>query len=152
LVLIFFSFYGTAIVGLDLTPFVAGVLAIGGFCVAHTAETVRGALESIPQSQSDAAKAIGLGFWGRLYYALAPQAARRALPPWINTAVEMVKGSTLLALIGVVDLTLAAQQAVARTFMIMEFYGSALLIYVALCLVISRLGARVERRFAYIRY
>lgn len=152
LVLIFFVFYGTAIIGIDVSPFVAGVLAIGGFCVAHTAETVRGALESIPQAQSDAAKAIGLGFWGRLVYALGPQAVRRALPPWINTAVEMVKGTTLLSLIGVVDLLLAAQQAVSRSFMAMEFYGACLVVYVVLCLGISQLGAVVERRLAYIRY
>jgi polar amino acid transport system permease protein len=152
LVLIFFGYYFPAILGVDLSPFAAGVVALGGFCVAHTAETVRGSLESIPRAQADAAKAIGLGFWRRLIFALAPQAVRRALPPWTNTAVEMVKGTTLLSLIGVVDLFQAAQQVVARTFLVMEFYGFALVVYVLLCLAISRLGSLIERRLEYFRY
>lgn len=152
LVILFFCFYGLSLIGLDLKPFAAGVIALAGFCVAHTAEIVRGALGSIPNAQSDAAKAIGLGFWGRLLWCLAPQALRRMLPPWINTAAEMIKGTTLLSLIGVVDLMLAAQQAVSRNLMALEFYSAALAVYVVLCLLVSRLGALVERRLAFIRY
>jgi polar amino acid transport system permease protein len=152
LVLLFFSYYGTALIGIGVTPFLAGVFALAAFCTAHTAEVTRGAFGSIPQAQTDAAKAIGLGFWGRLFYALGPQALRRALPPWTNTAVEMVKGSTLLSLIGVVDLLLATRQAIARNYMVLEFYGAVLVVYILICLVISRLGARLERRLAYIRY
>ncbi|SRR5258708_5454527 len=152
LVLLFFCFYGTSLIGLDVTPFVAGVAALAAFCAAHTAEVTRGAFGSIPQAQSDAAKAIGLGFWGRLVYALGPQALRRMLPPWINTAVEMIKGSALLSLIGVTELFLATRQAISRNFMVLEFYGAVLLVYVLLCLAVSRLGARLERRLAYIRY
>jgi polar amino acid transport system permease protein len=152
LVLLFFWFYGSSLIGLDLSPFVAGVCALAAFCTAHTAEVTRGAFGSIPQAQSDAAKAIGLGFWGRLVYALGPQALRRMLPPWTNTAVEMIKGSTLLSLIGVIDLLLATKQAISRNYMVLEFYGALLLVYVVICLGVSRLGARLERRLAYIRY
>ena len=152
LVLIFFGFYGTALLGLDVGPITAGIAAISAFCIAHSAEILRGALQSIPATQTDAAKAIGLGFWGRLYYAILPQALRRALPPAINTAVEMVKATTLLSLIGVVDLLLATQQAVSRNQMILEFYGAALLFYVLINMLISRMGARIEQRYAHIRF
>ncbi|MBV9633077.1 MAG: amino acid ABC transporter permease [Methylobacteriaceae bacterium] len=152
LVLLFFCYYGSALIGMDVSPYVAGVIALAAFCTAHTAEVTRGAFGSIPQAQTDAAKAIGLGFWGRLLHALGPQALRRMLPPWINTAVEMVKGTTLLSLIGVVDLLLATRQAISRNYMVLEFYGAVLVVYILICLAVSRLGALAERRLDYIRY
>ena len=84
LVLIFFSFYGTALLGLNISAFAAGVLALAAFCAAHVGELTRGAVQSIPHAQTDAAKSIGLGFWGRLTYAILPQALRRMLPAWVH--------------------------------------------------------------------
>ena len=151
LVLIFFSFYGTALLGLNISAFAAGVLALGAFCAAHVGELTRGAVQSIPHAQTDAAKSIGLGFWGRLAYAILPQALRRMLPAWVNIAAEMVKGSTLLSLIGVLDLLLATQQAIARTFLIIQFYTALMVVYFCINFAISRVGAAVERRMAYVR-
>ena len=152
LVLIFFSFYGTALLGLDISAFAAGVFALAGFATAHIGELTRGAVQSIPQAQTDAAKSIGLGFWGRLVFAILPQALRRMLPAWVNIAAEMVKGSTLLSLIGVLDLLLASQQAIARTFLIIEFYSALMAVYFIINFSISRVGALVERRMAYVRF
>lgn len=152
LVLIFFCFYGTAMLGLNLSAFVAGVFALGLFCAAHIGELTRGAVQSIPQAQTDAAKSIGLGFWRRLAYAILPQALRRMLPAWVNIAAEMVKGSTLLSLIGVVELLLAAQQAIARTFLILEFYLALIVVFFVINFAISRAGAMLERRMAYVRF
>lgn len=152
LVLIFFSFYGTSLLGLEFSAFVAGVVALGGFAAAHIGELTRGAVQSIPQAQTDAAKSIGLGFWGRLTYAILPQALRRMLPAWVNISAEMVKGSTLLSLIGVLDLLLATQQAIARTFLIIEFYTALLAVFFVINFSISRVGAAVERRMAYVRF
>ena len=111
-----------------------------------------GALASIPDGQTEAAKAIGLRPWQRLWYVVLPQATRRILPPWVNTAVEMVKGSTLLSVIGVVELLLATQQVISRTYEVIPFYLLAGAIYLVLNFTISQLGAALERRFAYIRY
>ena len=152
LVLIFFSFYGTALLGLNISAFAAGVLALRGFCAAHVGELTRGAVQSIPHAQTDAAKSIGLGFCGRLVYAIMPQALRRMLPAWVNIAAEMVKGSTLLSLIGVLDLLLATQQAIARTFLIIEFYAALMAVYFIINFTISRVGAAMERRMTYVRF
>ena len=152
LVLIFFCFYGTALLGLSVSAFGAGVFALGAFCAAHIGELSRGAVQSIPQAQTDAAKSIGLGFWQRLAYAILPQAMRRMLPAWVNIAAEMVKGSTLLSLIGVLDLLLATQQAIARTFLIIEFYIALMAVYFVINFTISRIGAAFERRMAYVRF
>lgn len=152
LVLILFSYYGLALLGVHISPFTAGVVALGGFCGAHMSETVRGALESIPIGQTEAAKAIGLRFGQRLRYVLLPQAVRRLLPPWVNTCVEMVKGTTLLSIIGVVELLLATQQTIARNYLILQFYFAAGMLYVLVNLTISQLGALLERRTAHLRY
>ena len=102
--------------------------------------------------QMDAAKAIGLTFPKRLAYVIVPQAARRMLPPWINTCLEVAKGTTLLSIIGVVDLLLASQQVMARNYMIIDFYGLATVIYLVINVGIAQAGALMERRFSYLRY
>ncbi len=152
LVLILFSYYGLALLGVNISAFTAGVVALSGFCSAHMSETFRGAIDSIPAGQTEAAKAIGLTFPQRFAYVLLPQAARRIVPPAINTAVEMVKGTTLLSIIGVLEILLATQQTIARNYMVVPFYATAMVFYFVLNFSLSRLGAYFERRFGFIRY
>lgn len=152
LVLILFTYYGLALFKINMPAFWAGVIALSAFSTAHIAETFRGAVQSIPAGQTEAAKAIGLRFWQRLVYVVAPQAIRRALPPWVNTGLEIVKGTTLLSVIGVVEILLSTQQAIARNYMIIQFYLAATLVYLILSFMIAQLGALLERRFGYLRY
>lgn len=152
LVLILFTYYGLAILKIVVKPFWAGVIALSAFCVAHIAENVRGAVQSIPVGQHEAGMAIGLRFGQRLRYIILPQALRRALPPWVNTALEIVKGTTLLSVIGVVELLLANQQAIARNYMILQFYMTATVIYLMINFSIAQAAAALERRYSYLRY
>ena len=152
LVLILFTYYGLALFAIDISAFTAGAIALGGFCAAHMSEIVRGAIQSLPRGQTEAAMAIGLRFAQRLRYVILPLATRRIVGPWINTAVEMVKATTLLSIIGVIELLLATQQTIARNYLIIPFYLMACAIYIVLNFTISQLGALLERRFAYIRY
>jgi polar amino acid transport system permease protein len=152
LVLILFTYYGLAIFKLTVKPFWAGVIALSAFCVAHIAENVRGAVQSIPAGQHEAGMAIGMRFGQRLRYIILPQAIRRALPPWVNTALEIVKGTTLLSVIGVVELLLANQQAIARNYMILQFYMTATVIYLLINFSIAQAAAALERRYSYLRY
>ena len=152
LVLIFACFYGLPFAGLQVAAFEAGAIALGAFATAHITEVVRGGIESIPQGQSDAARAIGLRFSQRLRFVILPQAMRRMLPPWVNAAVEMVKGSSLVSLIGVVDLLLAMHQVVGRTFIVIPFYAVAALFYFTINFSMSQAAAALERRFAYLEY
>ena len=149
LVLILSSFYilGT-IGGLKLDAFEAGVLALAVFCSSHVGEIVRGALQSIPRGQGEAAKAIGLTFRQSFLYVLLPQAGRQALPAWVNVAAEIVKASTLLSIIGVAELLLTTQELIARTFMGLPFYFLAGLLYFLVNFGIGRLARSLERRLA----
>ena len=148
LVLVLASYYVLSTIGIDLGPFQAGVLALAVFCSSHVGELVRGALQSIPKGQTEAAKAIGLTFAQTFAYVLAPQALRQALPAWVNTAAEMVKASTLLSIIGVSELLLRTQELISRTFMSLEFYFFAGFLYFVINYGIERFGRYVERKTA----
>ena len=148
LVLVLASYYVLSTIGIDLGPFQAGVLALAVFCSSHVGELVRGALQSIPKGQTEAAKAIGLTFAQTFAYVLAPQALRQALPASVNTAAEMVKASTLLSIIGVSELLLRTQEVISRTFMSLEFYFFAGFLYFVINYGIERFGRYVERKTA----
>lgn len=152
LVLILFTYYGLALFRINVAPYWAGVIALAAFATAHVAENLRGAVQSVPAGQMEAAKAIGLTFPKRLWYVIVPQAVRRMLPPWVNTCLEIVKGTTLLSVIGVVELLLASQQVIARNYLVIDFYLLATVIYIVVNFSIAQLGALLERRFSYIRY
>ncbi|MGY3239033.1 MULTISPECIES: amino acid ABC transporter permease [unclassified Bradyrhizobium] len=146
LVLVLASFYILGTVGLDLSAFQAGVLALTLFCASHVGEITRGALQTLHKGQTEAAKAIGLTFGQTFRYVLGPQALRLALPPLINTAAEMVKASTLLSVIGVAELLLRTQEVISRAFHSLEFYLLAGFLYFLVNFAIERLGRYVERR------
>jgi polar amino acid transport system permease protein len=146
LVLVLASYYVLGTIGIDLGPFQAGVLALAVFCSSHVGEIVRGALQSIPKGQTEAAKAIGLTFPQTFTYVLGPQALRQVLPAWVNTAAEMVKASTLLSIIGVAELLLRTQELISRTFMSLEFYFFAGFLYFVINYGIERFGRYVERK------
>jgi polar amino acid transport system permease protein len=147
LVLIFAAFYMPAGLGVSPGPITAGILALAIFCACHVAETLRGALRAIPAAQTDAARAIGLTFAQSLGYVLMPQAIRQIAPNFVNTAVEIVKASSLLSAIGVAELLLTTQEIIGRTFKTMEFYALCGALYLAINLLIGAGGWWLERRF-----
>lgn len=147
-VLVLASYYLLTQIGIQLTAFQAGLVALVVFCSTHVGENLRGALQALPRGQTEAAKAIGLTFPQLFTYVLVPQALRQALPAWINTATEMVKASTLLSVISVAELMLATKQIIGRNFMTPEFYLLAGLIYFVINYAIERAAKTVERRVA----
>jgi len=148
LVLILAFFYVLTIWGINLKPFQAGVLALGFFSAAHVAEMTRGALQNLHKGQSEAAMALGLSFPQTFLAVLMPQALRQILPTWINTVIETVKGSTLVSIIGVVEITLVTQQIIARNFLTMKFYAVCALIYFCIGFSIERAGKYIEKKIA----
>jgi len=148
IVLIFTVYYGLPALGANLPPFWAAVAALTLFKTGHVIEIVRGAVGSIAPGQMEAAKAIGLTFVARLRYVIFPQAVRRFLPPWINSVTDSVKGSALVSLVGVVDLMLAIQQVIGRTYQPMPLYLLGAAIYIAVNATLSVASRRLEARFA----
>jgi polar amino acid transport system permease protein len=149
LVLLFAVFYGLPALGVPVSALTAAVIGLSAFCGAHVSEVIRGGIGSIPKGQTDAGKAIGLTFWRRLQYVILPQAVSRILPPWVNTAVEMVKASALVSLLSVVDLMLSVQQIVGRTRQTLLLYAVAALLYFMINYTISTIGLIIEKRYSY---
>jgi polar amino acid transport system permease protein len=150
LVLIFFVYYGFPAIGIDFESFTAAVVALTIFKVSHVIENTRGAIQSIHFGQMEAAKAIGLDFSKRLLYVIFPLAVRRFLPPWINSVADTAKGSALVSLVGVVDLMLAMQKVIGRTYEPMPIYIVGLLLYFIINYSLSASSRKLERKFAYI--
>ena len=148
LVLILAAFYILAAFGVQFTATGSGVFALSLFCGAHLGEIFRGALQAIPSTQIEAGRSMGLRMPHILLLVLLPQALRQVLPVWINTAVEIVKASTLLSIIGVGELLLKTQEIIGRTFLTLDFYVFAGFIYFLISLSVERLGRLAERRLA----
>jgi polar amino acid transport system permease protein len=151
LVIIFTIYYLLPFAGVNLQPLPSVLLALALFKTAHVGEIARGAIQSIAPGQTDAGKAIGLTFAQLLGYVILPQAVRRFLPPWINSVTDAVKGSALVSLVGIVDLMLAAQQVIGRTYEPLPIYLLAAGMYFIINYSLSSLSRRLEARFAYIR-
>ena len=149
LVLLFATFYGLPVLGVQVSALTSGVIALSAFCGAHVSEVIRGGIDSIPKGQTDAGKAIGLTFLQRLRYVIFPQALSRIFPPWVNTAVELVKASSLISLLSVVDLLLAVQQIVGRTRQTLLLYAVAAILYFVINYTISTIGLILEERYSY---
>jgi polar amino acid transport system permease protein len=149
--LVFAVYYLLPVIGWNISAFTAAVSALAAFETARVLEVTRGAIQSIHPGQTDAGKAIGLTFTQRMVYVIFPQALRRFLPPWINSVVDTVKGSSLVSFLGIVELTLGIQQVIGRTFEPMPLYMLGMAIYFAINFTLSSASRRLEARYAYIR-
>lgn len=132
----------------NLPPFTAGFIALSLNAGAHVAENTRGALETISRGQIDAGRAIGMKFRQILLYILLPQAFVRMLPPWINIMTEIIKGSTLLSLIGVAELMLTTQQLIARYNDALQYYAFAGFVYFLINITVEQIGRFAEKKLS----
>ncbi|MCL6498506.1 MAG: amino acid ABC transporter permease [Firmicutes bacterium] len=152
LVQIFFVFFGLPRVGLRLSPFQSGLLALSLYTAAYNAEVFRAGLEAVPRGLREAAAALGLSGWQRFRHVVLPVAVRISLPALGNNFVALVKNSSLVSAIGMVELTFVARDLEAWTFRSFEVYGMATLLYLALVLLLVWALRNVESRaLAYLR-
>ena len=146
LVLLFLSYYALPAFGLVLPGLVAGTLAFGLNCGAYLAEVVRSALESVDVSQKEAAALDGASAWVTTSRVIFPQAAQRMVAPSTNQIINMVKGTALLSVISITDLTRAAQLVSASYFIPFEAYISLAALYLVIVTVVTRTSIIFERR------
>jgi polar amino acid transport system substrate-binding protein len=134
---------------LALGPVTAAVVGLGMNYGAYEAEVYRGALLAIPRGQGEAARALGLGPWQTLRHVLIPQATRLALPPMTNDFVSLLKDSSLVGAISVIELTKRMQilGADLREWLVPGLACAAF--YLVLSVPLSELARRLERRLAH---
>lgn len=150
LVLLFAMYYALPYTGVDLSPRVGGILVLASYFSAFMAEIFRSAILAVPKGQWDAARAVG--FYGRplLSEVVVPQALRLAAPSYVNTMIMLVKGTSLVSIIGLWELTMAGRQIVERTLASFQVFGAVALIYFVLCYGLSLAGRALEKRFSYV--
>jgi len=150
LVLLFAMYYALPYAGVDLDPMSGGALVIGLYFAAFMAEVFRGAILAVPNGQWEAGRTIGLRTPRIVTDIILPQALRVAGPPYINTVIMLVKGTSLVSIIGLADVTFVGRQIVERTLAPFEVFGGVAVIYFVICFALSRCGAYLERRTSYV--
>lgn len=133
--------------GLNVDKLLRAQFAFTLFAAAYLSETIRGALQAIPAGQYEAAEALGLGYWRRTVLVILPQALRIAIPSLVNTFLGIFKDTSLVLVIGILDLLTAGQNAVlepAWAGFSTEVYLFVGLIYFVFCSGIARFGRRFE--------
>lgn len=126
------------------------LLVLGVFAGAYLAEILRGGLQTVPAEQTEAARVLGLGWWGIQRRIVLPQAVRATLPPLVSHAIGLLKDTSLVMVIGLHELSGALGLAIGgdadwRPFYV-EAYLSVAALYFALCVTLARLGRRLEHR------
>lgn len=153
LVWLFIMYFGvTTALNLHLSGEITSIIVFTLWGAAEMGDIVRGALESLPKHQIESGKAIGLSFWGLYRYILIPQAVRRMLPSAINLATRMVKTTSLVVLIGVIDVIKVGQQIIEFSRLEMPtasfwVYGFVFILYFIICYPLSMLSKRLENKW-----
>ncbi|RDW14751.1 ectoine/hydroxyectoine ABC transporter permease subunit EhuC [Paracoccus thiocyanatus] len=129
LVQLYWIYYALPLFGISIDNYPAGFLAVGLNLGAYGAEVVRGAIQSVPRGQWEAALALNLSPARRMWRIILPQALAIMLPAWGNIMIEVLKGTALVALISVADLMFEARQINASTYLSAQVFGTALIIY-----------------------
>ena len=148
LVQIFVIYYGLPSLGLTFSPVVGGVLALTLNAAAYLSETLRSAIQAVPPGQREAALSLGLNARQTLWLVIMPQAARVALPSLGNSLISLVKDTSLVSVITVVELMRSAQLVVARTFEPFGPYLMAAIVYWVICSVLEVGQRLLERRLS----
>ena len=143
---LFVFFFGFAIFGYRVSPWVAAGVAFSIYASAFLAEIWRGCVEAVPRQQWEASAALGLGFGQQLRYVIVPQAFRISIPPTVGFLVQLVKNTSLASVIGFVELTREGQITTGATFRPFLVYGIVALLYFLICFPLSQWSQRLERR------
>lgn len=149
IVWLFLAFFAVPIAfGLPVSGALAAIVVFSLWAAAEMGDLVRGALASIPRAQFDGGRAIGLST-GQLYrQVILPQAVRRLLPGTINLVTRIIKSTSLVVLVGVVDVVKRGQQIIERTQEPLAIYLALMVVFFVLCFPLSLLSRRLERRWA----
>jgi polar amino acid transport system permease protein len=143
---LFVFFFGLSIVGVEVSPWVAASAAYSIYAGAFLGEIWRGCLQAIPKTQWEAGASLGLSLGAQLRYIIIPQAIRLGIPPTVGFLVQLIKNTSLAAVIGFVELTREGQLTTAVTFRPFTVYLTVAALYFALCFPLTQVSRRLERR------
>ena len=148
LVQLYVVFYGLPSIGITLDAWVAAILVLSFNEGAYMAESVRGALESVPSGQLEAGQCVGLSFVQIMWHIVLPQAFRVAFPSLSNSLIGMLKETSLVTTITITEMLRQAQIINARYYEALGLYVEVALIYLMFCTVLTWLQNVCEKKLA----
>ena len=143
---LFVVYYGVALAGLNVDAWIAVAIAFTLHASAFLGEIWRGGIQAVPKGQTEAANALGLHYVSRMKDVILPQALKISLPATIGFLVQLIKGTSLAAIVGFVELSRAGQIVSNQTFRPLTVFAIVGIIYFLICWPLSLWGAGVERR------
>ncbi|NWE47157.1 amino acid ABC transporter permease [Pseudomonas gingeri] len=143
---LFMVFFGVALLGVDISPWLAAAIALTLFTSAYLAEIWRGCVESIPHGQWEASSSLALTPYEQLRHVILPQALRIAVAPTVGFSVQVIKGTAVTSIIGFTELTKTGGMLANATFEPFMVYGLVAAGYFLLCYPLSLSARYLERR------
>jgi polar amino acid transport system permease protein len=148
LIQLFIAYYGIAVLfDIKIEAWTAVSLAFTAYSAAFLGEIWRGSIQAIPRQQWESAECISLSYFAQMRYIILPQAFRISIPPTVGFLVQLVKSTSVAAIIGFVELTRAGQLITNVTFEPMVVYPIVAALYFVICWPLSQFSRLLERRF-----
>ena len=145
---LFFFYYGLPFVGLRLTPMQAAIIGLGLNSGAYMAEIIRGGILSIDKGQFEAAKALGFNYSETMQKIILPQTFKVIIPPVGNEFITILKDTSLVSTIAMVELMRTAQQMYASTFRPIEIFFTAAVLYLIMTTVFTSIFSAYEKKLS----
>lgn len=145
---LFVVYYGIALLDIPLNPWAAVAVGLTFHASAFLGEIWRGGIQSIPRGQTEAAEALGLHWWPRMASVVLPQAFKVSLPATVGFLVQLLKGTSLAAIVGFTELARTGSIVSNLTYKPLLVYAVVGLIYFLLCWPLSVCGRHLEKRLA----
>lgn len=145
---LFVAYFGLPLLGFDLPAWAAVSVALTAHASAFLGEIWRGAIQAVPRGQSEAADALGLPARSRMFDVIMPQAFKLSLPATVGFLVQLLKGTSLAAIVGFIELTRAGTIVSNQIYKPLLVFGVVGAMYFALCWPLSLWGRRLEQKMA----
>ena len=145
---LFLIFFGAPVLGLNINPWVAATIALVLNSGAFLGEIWRGCIQAVPRGQWEAGEALSLSYYWRMRSVVLPQALKIAVAPTVGYLVQIIKGTSLAAIIGFTEITRAGQIINNATFQPLHVFTTVAALYFVSCWPLSLLAARMERKRA----
>ncbi len=152
LYVIYFVLPATGISWLKLEAFPAAVIALSLYTSTYVAEIVRSAIQAVPRGQSEAARSTGMTALQSMWHVILPQAVKLMIPPMGGVYVIIIKGTSIVSVIGIAELVRAGEHATQRhPRELMVIYGMTALLYFVYCYPVLRIARWAETKFGSLR-
>lgn len=145
---LFVIYYGVALIGLDVNAWVAVAIGLTTYASAYLGEILRGGINAVPKGQAEAARALGLSYRHHMLDVVLPQAIKVSLPTTVGFLVDLIKGTSLVAVIGFTDLTRAGRVVSNNTFQPLVIFAVVGALYFVLCWSLSTFSRYLEKRMS----